>query len=212
MDGVLIDSEPAYKTMNMAHFSSLGFKMNEEEYNGYVGMSSLKMWSKIKSNYGLNENVEDLMASEKERMYKVLNSDLISEPIEGIKELIDSFLKRNYRLCVASSSPKDNIKLVLKRHNLEMYFDFIVSGEEVTNGKPMPDIFLKAADHFQLSPDNCFVIEDSSNGVTAAKAAGMKCIGFRNVNSGNQDISKADLIINSFSKTEINNVLKFLYK
>jgi len=212
MDGVLIDSEPAYKTMNMAHFSSLGFKMNEEEYNGYVGMSSLKMWSKIKSNYGLNENVEDLMASEKERMYKVLNSDLISEPIEGIKELIDSFLKRNYRLCVASSSPKDNIKLVLKRHNLEMYFDFIVSGEEVTNGKPMPDIFLKAADHFQLSPDNCFVIEDSSNGVTAAKAAGMKCIGFRNVNSGNQDISKADLIINSFSKTEINNVLNFLYK
>jgi len=212
MDGVLIDSEPAYKTMNMAHFSSLGFKMNEEEYNGYVGMSSLKMWSKIKSNYGLNENVEDLMTSEKERMYKVLNSDLISEPIEGIKELIDSFLKRNYRLCVASSSPKDNIKLVLKRHNLEMYFDFIVSGEEVTNGKPMPDIFLKAADHFQLSPDNCFVIEDSSNGVTAAKAAGMKCIGFRNVNSGNQDISKADLIINSFSKTEINNVLKFLYK
>ena len=212
MDGVLIDSEPAYKTMNMAHFSSLGFKMNEEEYNGYVGMSSLKMWSKIKSNYGLNENVEDLMASEKERMYKVLNSDLISEPIEGIKELIDSFLKRNYRLCVASSSPKDNIKLVLKRHNLEMYFDFIVSGEEVTNGKPMPDIFLKAADHFQLSPDNCFVIEDSSNGVTAAKAAGMKCIGFRNVNSGNQDISKADLIINSFSTTEINNVLKFLYK
>jgi len=212
MDGVLIDSEPAYKTMNMAHFSSLGFKMNEEEYNGYVGMSSLKMWSKIKSNYGLNENVEDLMASEKERMYKVLNSDLISEPIEGIKELIDSFLKRNYRLCVASSSPKDNIKLVLKRHNLEMYFDFIVSGEEVTNGKPMPDIFLKAADHFQSSPDNCFVIEDSSNGVTAAKAAGMKCIGFRNVNSGNQDISKADLIINSFSTTEINNVLKFLYK
>jgi len=56
------------------------------------------------------------------------------------------------------------------------------------------------------------VIEDSSNGVTAAKAAGMKCIGFRNVNSGNQDISKADLIINSFSKTEINNVLNFLYK
>ena len=93
-----------------------------------------------------------------------------------------------------------------------MYFDFIVSGEEVTNGKPMPDIFLKAADHFQSSPDNCFVIEDSSNGVTAAKAAGMKCIGFRNVNSGNQDISKADLIINSFSKTEINNVLNFLYK
>ena len=210
MDGVLIDSEPAYKIMNMEHFSELGFKMYEAEYDGYVGMSSSRMWNRIKTKYSLNQSVEELMSSEKDRMYKVLKSDLISKPIDGIKELIDSFDKNIYRLCVASSSPKDNIKLVLDRHDLEKHFDFIVSGEEVANGKPSPDIFLKAADHFQSSPDNCYVIEDSSNGVKAAKAAGMKCIAFRNVNSGIQDISKADLIINSFSNTEINKILKFI--
>ena len=190
MDGVLIDSEPAYKVMNMEHFSELGFKMYENEYDGYVGMSSLRMWDRIKTKYSLNQSVEELMSSEKVRMYKVLSSDLISKPIDGIKELIDSFNKKNYRLCVASSSPKDNIKLVLDRHSLEKHFDFIVSGEEVANGKPSPDIFFKVSDHFQSSSDNCYVIEDSFNGVSAAKAAGMKCIGFRNLNSGMQDISK----------------------
>ena len=150
------------------------------------------------------------MASEKERMQYVLTSDLISEPVEGIKELLDSFNKKNYRLCVASSSPKDNIRLVLSKHKLKKHFEFIISGEEVTGGKPMPDIFLKAAEHFQTSSDNCFVIEDSYNGVTAAKSAGMKCIAFRNLNSGMQDISKADLIISSFSKSEIINILNFI--
>ena len=66
-------------------------------------------------------------------------------------------------------------------------------------GKPEPDIFLKAAQHFQLPPADCIVIEDSTNGVKAAKAAGMYCVGYYNPNSGKQDLSGADLIVESFT-------------
>jgi len=210
MDGVLINSEPAYKKMNMQHFSELGIKMPEEEYNNYVGMSSFKMWHKIKSNYALTESVTELMASEKKRMYEVLDSNIIKQPIDGIRDLISSFQENSYSLCVASSSPKENIELVLKKHNLIDHFKYLVSGEEVENGKPSPDIFLKAADFFQAESRNCFVIEDSSNGVTAAKAAGMNCIAYKNLNSGNQDISKADLFIKNFSRMEIDSVLSYI--
>ncbi|MBK8982565.1 MAG: hypothetical protein IPM38_09670 [Ignavibacteria bacterium] len=72
----MLDSEPFYKIMNMDYFSELGIKMDHKEYNGYVGMSSQKMWSRIKSNYDLNESVGELMKSES-RMYEdLLRSDI----------------------------------------------------------------------------------------------------------------------------------------
>jgi len=210
MDGVLVDSEPFYKIMNMDYFSELGIKMDHKEYNGYVGMSSQKMWSRIKSNYDLNESVGELMKSEKDRMYMTLNSDQISEPIEGIRELINIFSAKGFKLSVASSSSAANISLVLDKLNLKQHFEFIISGEEVQNGKPSPDIFLRAAEYFNAHPEDCFVIEDSANGVTAAKSAGMHCIGFRNSNSGEQKIDHADIIVNSFSSAEIGNILNFI--
>ncbi|MBS1517888.1 MAG: HAD family phosphatase [Bacteroidetes bacterium] len=210
MDGVLIDSEPAYRKMNMEHFSELGFEMSEEEYNGFVGMSSFRMWDRIKSDYDLEHSVEELMESEKMRMYSVLSSDMISTPVSGINELILSFERSNFRLSVASSSPRDNIQLVLNKHGLNIHFDYIISGEEVLNGKPAPDIFLKTAEHFKVKPDSCYVIEDSANGVKAAKSAGMNCIAYINPNSGNQDVSDADLSVESFSDEEIIKILTFI--
>ncbi len=210
MDGVLVDSEPFYKIMNMDYFFELGINMDETEYNGYVGMSSQKMWSSIKINYDLNESVSELMKSEKDRMYKTLSSDQISEPIEGICELINIFSAKGFKLSVASSSPAANIRLVLDKLKLTEHFEFVISGEEVENGKPSPDIFLRAAEFFNTHPINCFVIEDSSNGVTAAKSAGMHCIGFRNSNSGEQKIDHADITVKNFSSSEIKKILNYI--
>ena len=75
--------------------------------------------------------------------------------------------------------------------------------EEVENGKPAPDLFLETASRLNVIPSDCIVVEDSFNGVKAAKSAGMYCLGYHNPNSGNQDISAADRIINSFADTNI---------
>ena len=100
-------------------------------------------------------------------------------------------------MAIASSGLMKNINLILSKLNVESYFSHIVSGEMPKKGKPAPDIFLLAASHFNLSPENCLVIEDSRNGTLAAKAAGMTCVGYINEGSGNQDLSYADLVVDT---------------
>ena len=95
-------------------------------------------------------------------------------------------------MAVASSSSLSIIDKVLDKLALREYFTLIATGDEVPASKPAPDIFLLAAQRLGCKPEACWVIEDSYNGVTAAKAAGMHCIGFYNPHSGNQDISAAD--------------------
>jgi beta-phosphoglucomutase-like phosphatase (HAD superfamily) len=90
----------------------------------------------------------------------------------------------------------------LRKLKIEHLFDAVVCAEDITHSKPHPEIFLKAAERLREMPENCLVIEDSKLGVEAAKSAGMKCIGFRNPNSGNQDLSKADVIVDDFAKLE----------
>jgi beta-phosphoglucomutase-like phosphatase (HAD superfamily) len=87
------------------------------------------------------------------------------------------------------------------------YFDFVVSSEDVAYGKPDPEIFLKAASGLNVDPDECLVIEDSKLGVEAAKKAGMKCVGYRNPHSGDQDLSEADIVIDNFSKLNLEELL-----
>ena len=93
--------------------------------------------------------------------------------------------------------------MVVSKFELEDYFSCILSGEEVENGKPAPDIYVETAKKLGIVPEECIVIEDSKNGVMAAKEAGMKCIGFKNINSGEQDLSKADYIVNSIVEIKI---------
>jgi len=78
-----------------------------------------------------------------------------------------------------------------------------VGGEEIEKGKPAPDIFLKAAKRLDVGPSSCIVVEDSRNGVLAAKAAGMKCVAYKNPNSGNQSLEKADLIIDNYDSLDV---------
>jgi len=82
-------------------------------------------------------------------------------------------------------------------------FDCIVSSEDITHSKPNPEIFLKSANELSVSPTDCLVIEDAKLGVEAAKNAGMKCVGYINPKSGNQDLSEADIVIDDFSKLDI---------
>jgi HAD superfamily hydrolase (TIGR01549 family) len=202
MDGVLIDSEPAYLEMNKSLFTELGIEMNSGEYEKFVGMDSYKMWSLIKSKYNLSQSTDELRLTEKNLMKDVLNSPAVSQTINGIPELLQLFREKKYLMSLASSSSAENIQLIVSKLNLSEYFDFIVSGEEVKNGKPAPDIFLKVSQELNVPLHYCFVIEDSSNGVKAAMSAGMHCIGFKNNGSNNQDISNADLILDSFSENE----------
>ena len=107
-----------------------------------------------------------------------------------------------FLMAVASSSPEIYINQVIDMLGVKEYFQVLCSGENVKNPKPAPDVFLKAAKELGVSPDECLVIEDSTNGCRAAKAAGMVCLGYYNPDSGDQDLSIADGVIADYEKLD----------
>lgn len=209
MDGVLIDSEPMHIEMESEVYKELGIEISEEEMHGFVGRSPLEVWSEIREEHGLTQSARELKEYDFDRKLEWLKAREL-EPIPGIPELIRDLEKREITLAVASSSPPDMIELVTRKLHIQHRFELMASGEEVPNGKPAPDLFLKVAKYFSVEPESCVVIEDSSNGVKAAKAAGMYCIGFRNPNSGNQNLSAADMIVDDFGEESRERILQYI--
>lgn len=202
MDGVIIDSEPIHFEVDIQTMKDFGCSISKEELNKYVGTTNEYMFTDIKNKYKLDKSVEEIINYRCELVKrKVIESDLVA--IEGIIDLLKNIKSKNIPAAIASSSPRDFIEVVVSKFGIEDYFSCILSGEEVENGKPAPDIYVETAKKLGISPEECVVIEDSKNGVLAAKKAGMKCIGFKNVNSGEQDLSKADFIVNSIVEISI---------
>lgn len=200
MDGVMIDSEPVHIRLEEELFKSLGIVVTGEEHLMFVGTSSYYMWRKIKEKFNLPQSVEELVEIDRKRyLDHVLKTGEII-PVKGIKEVVKKLFEREYKLAVASSSPIDVIELVVRKLGLGKYFETLVSGDYVKNSKPHPDIFLYTAEILKVKPHECVVIEDSYNGIHGGKKAGMKAIGFINPNSGNQDLSEADFIVDSLDE------------
>ncbi|MCF8714949.1 HAD family phosphatase [Joostella atrarenae] len=199
MDGVIMDSEPMHKEILKKVFGELGLDFSHSYHQTLVGMAAVPMWEKIRSDFSLETNARELMTFHKEIFFiEVASIDV--PPVEGVVAFINRLKELDFTISLASSSSLKLINRFVDEIGVAPFFDYMVSGESIARSKPNPDIFLNVAAHFDEDPSKFIVIEDSYNGVTAAKAAGMTCIGFRNVNSGNQDLSAADLIVDSFSE------------
>lgn len=209
MDGVLVDSEPLYFEVNREFMRRRGIEISAEDYDRYVGMSAMRMWSDVRERFGLAESTEELLTAEAEAFFRFLAGLPELPPMPGVRELLTHLQSEGLAIGLASSSMRKNVRAVLRKSGLEPFFDPVVCGEDVNNGKPAPDIFLRAAGLMRTPPDQCLVIEDSANGVRAAKAAGMACVGLRNPSSGNQDLAGADLIVPDFSPLSRSRILEF---
>ena len=120
--------------------------------------------------WGFEEAVEEVLRIEK----RILDEGVDVMP--GAKELLTFLKANNYKTCVASSSARERSLNLLERYELVEYFDDFVFGPEVNRGKPNPDIFLKAAEKLDISPEYCLVLEDSPAGIQAGYSAGMHVI------------------------------------
>lgn len=202
MDGVIIDSEPLHFDVDLLTLEYFGVTATQEQLEPYVGMTNPEMWNLIRTEYNLASSVEEIIEYQLTKKLDVLRAMTI-DPIEGIRELIDSLNMKHIPIAVASSSPRIFIEEVLTKFNLLEKFHFIISGEEVAKGKPAPDIYLEAARLLEVDTDQCVVLEDSCNGIRAAKDAGMYCVGYINPNSGNQDLSNADEVVSFIREINI---------
>lgn len=208
MDGVIINSEPLHFKIEKELLEKLGGNISDEELQSFAGTTDYNMWSKFKEMFKLKPSVEELIEAKKERFMKRIDE---VELVDNFMDFMLSAYEEGYILAIASSNNRRIVNAVVEKFQLGKYMKFIISGEEVNKGKPDPEIFLTAAKKINVDPSNCIVIEDATNGVKAAKAAGMNCIALKNLDSGNQDLSEADLIIEDFKELNLD-ILENLLK
>lgn len=198
MDGVLVDSEPIYFEVERSSFAHFGAPMTEEEHHTYVGVTLESMWRQVMDRHQLTCTLEEALSYHRKNVMQTITSHEGLVAIDGLERWLDWLQEKGIPIAVASSSPRSLIDLIMEKTGLDRYFDIRISGEEVPQGKPAPDIFLHATELLGQAPAHCIVIEDSRNGVHAAKSAGMRCIGLHNPGSGQQDLSRADHCIFSY--------------
>ena len=209
MDGVIIDSEPIYKEIDKKMFARYDICLSEEKLESIVGVPLFELWDKLMLEYDLCKkyNTEEIIDQHADMYYKALKENDL-KLIPGIREWFEYFKKHGFKMIIASSSHAKKIEFVCSRFNLDKYVEGYVDGNSVKNGKPAPDIFLKAADKIGIKPENCLVIEDSEHGVSAAKSAGMKCAAFSQRNSSFQNLDSADIVIKEFNKENLKKVME----
>ena len=202
MDGVIINSEPVHQKLEFQMFDELNLKISREEHKHYVGTSAVDMWTLIGDKHELSRTPEELLIYGRELYWDALENGEV-HLVQGVLALIGEFSKKKFTIQVASSATRPTVDKVLEHFYLEHFFQYRIGGDEVRKSKPDPEIFIRAAHLSQSEPEHCLVIEDSANGVRAAKDAGMKCIGYANEHTGNQNLSNADLIIHSMDELTV---------
>nr|WP_315163747.1 HAD family hydrolase [uncultured Flavobacterium sp.] len=206
MDGVIVDTEPVHHYAYYKQFDELNIVVPEEMYTSFTGFSTRNTFQTLKEAFQLKHNVEDLIQRKRTIFNDAFDSKEDLDLLEGVKDLIKDLHANGIQLIVASSASKVTIDRVFTRFGLHDYFTHIVSGEDFPKSKPHPAIFEHAASLSIAPKENCIVIEDSTNGVKAAKAAGILCIGYNSFHSKDQDLSEADRIINHFNELSFEKV------
>ena len=176
MDGVLVDSEPYICEAAMRMFAERGFTVSPEDFLPYVGAGEERYVGGVAEKYGLVADLKEI----KDRTYEIYGEIVRGrlEPLAGVREFIEKARSRGLRLAVASSADRVKVGINLREIGItEETFDAVVCGLDVGKKKPDPEIFLAAAAKLGLAASECLVVEDAVNGVAAAKAAGMKCLG-----------------------------------
>jgi len=207
LDGVLADTGWAHKQSWYDLAEKEGFSMTDEFFFSTFGMQNYQIIPMLLGRDASSGEV-DRLSDWKEQRYR----DIIAEklvPSEGAKSLLCDLKNEGFLLAVGSSAPRTNLDLVLERTDLQDYFDACVAGQDVTNGKPAPDTFLKAAEKLSLGAESCVVVEDAVQGVDAGKAAGMPVVAVTTTRN-RADLQKADIIVDSLAQLQARQFIDLL--
>ena len=208
MDGVIVDTEPVHHYAYNQCFKQLGIEITPEMYASFTGNSTKNIFEKLKLQFNLTDDVRTLVETKRNLFNDAFDNKEDLYLLNGVEELIKDLYNNGMQLVLASSSATVTINRIFKRFGLHQYFTHIVSGEDFPKSKPHPAIFQHAAFISQTSVENCIVIEDSTNGIIAAKAAGIYCIGYDSFNSKMQDYTLADSVISDFSELNFEKILR----
>ncbi|XCF07556.1 HAD family phosphatase [Tamlana crocina] len=200
MDGVIIDSEPLHNKAYHDMFDEIGIEVSAEMYQSFTGQSTINICKRLCDHFNLEQTPEHLVSLKRKHYKRFFESDSELTLIDGVLDLIQDYHNNGVTLVLGSSASMGGINQIFERFDLNQYFKAKFSGGDLKQSKPHPEIFLKSAEATGYNKEECLVIEDSTNGVEAAKAAGIFCVGYDSFHSKNQDYSKADMVISDFKE------------
>ena len=207
VDGVLVDSYSAHFKSWQQAAAEFGFTVSEDEFQQNFGRKSHET---IVERWGDRLTPEQVSHFEhqKEAFYREIIRDDFPA-MDGAAELIDAWHAAGQLLAVASSGPPENVAIVLEQLGRRQKFQAVITGVDVTRGKPDPQVFLLAGQGLHLPSDRCTVVEDAPAGVAAAKAAGMLAIGLVSTGHTWESLHQADHRVGSLRELSPQRIIEF---
>ncbi|MBU1039278.1 HAD family phosphatase [Patescibacteria group bacterium] len=199
MDGLMFDTETIYSKAGQLVLEARGKNFTLDLKRQIMGLRLPEVWAYIKKYYNLPDEVPVLVKEARQAYEKYLLTDNLLQPLPGLLDLLSRAKGQRINLVLATASEKKWVELIFNKFDLASYFPTVITSEDVKFGKPHPAIYQKAVQALNLSPASCLVLEDSVNGVKAAKAAGCLVVAVPNQYTLGQDFSQADIVVSSLA-------------
>jgi len=204
LDGVIADSYAFHFAAWQEAFARRGIRFSSKQFAQLFGTRNDFIVRQVMGNKVSQGEMRALLQEKEETFRQEAKGKLKAFP--QVSALLNTIKKGNFKLGLASSAPKENIDFVLSELNLHGLFDCIVSGQDVAESKPSPEIYLTAAEKLGTAPNDCIVIEDSPAGIKAAKAAGMRCLAVASTHPKKQ-LREADKVVESLENLDLISLL-----
>ncbi len=207
MDGIIADTSQYHHQGWQIVFRKRGTDYTKEDFRRNTGKRSDTI---IRAVFGEKIPQDEITAiiQEKDETFRQLMGEKV-RLFPGVLKLIIALKEDGFKIAIGSSAPMENIQLITRSLKIANHFDAIISGWEVTKGKPHPQTFLLAAEKLGVATDDCIVIEDAISGVTASKRAGIRCIAVTNTTS-REELREADLIIDTLEEITVADLNRLL--
>jgi beta-phosphoglucomutase len=198
MDGVVVDNHQYHFKAWMAFSEKYNFELNSEIYRDkFNGKTNADLFKMIFG--GISEEAAKKYADEKEGMYKKLYAEHMKAHT-GLLDFLDYLKKQRIKIALGTSAPTENVDFTLDALKLRHYFEVIVDGPQVSQGKPDPQVYQLCSMKLGLDPKSCVVFEDSLAGLESGQRAGCKIVGVATSHEAYELKVKTDLIIHDFTE------------
>jgi beta-phosphoglucomutase len=195
MDGVLVDSEPYICKAAMMMFEEIGIKVTSDDFIPFVGTGENRYIGGVAEKHSIEIDIIKAKARTYQIYQEIVRQKL--KPLPGVFEFISACRNKGLRLALATSADRIKMEVNLRELGLsEGIFNSIVTGLDVENKKPKPDIYIRAAQNIGLNPEDCLVVEDAVSGIKAGRSAGCRCLAVTS-SFAPEALSEADWICNS---------------
>lgn len=209
MDGVIVDTEPLHRKAYFKTFDELEITVSEDLYTSFTGASTKRVCETLIQQYNLSHTYEAIADIKRAHFKDYFYNDDEFDLIPGVRKLIEHYHENGIKLVLASSATMTTINMVFEKFGLEKYFSGKISGADLKESKPHPEVFLLAAELAGEAPESCMVIEDSTNGILAAHRARIFCAAYRSPHSKNQDYTLADTVVMDYEELVLDKISKY---